>query len=102
MAKIAIFVGSFLLGVAATSIVTYFLWQEFHPSTTEIWTASTDLKLANGTTIPDGTEFIVDAYMPEGFVSLALFVNVEGESLSRFTKRTENARVLKIPYWVEQ
>ncbi len=102
MAKFAFFVSGFLLGVAATSLVTYLLLQEFHPSTTEVWTASTDLTLANGSTIRDGTEFVVDAYMPEGFVSLKLFVNVEGESLSSFTKRPENARVLKIPYWVEQ
>ncbi|MCZ6867939.1 MAG: hypothetical protein O7G84_00370 [Gammaproteobacteria bacterium] len=38
--------------------------------------------------------------MPEGFATLMLYVNVEGEALERLERRTEPARQLKIPYWV--
>ena len=74
-------VGSFLLGIAASALAAYLVWQEYYPNSTEVWTASSELTLGNGATIPGGTEFIVDKYMPEGFVRLSLYVNVEGEPL---------------------
>ena len=46
--------------------------------------------------------FSHDTWMPEGFATLRLYVNVEGNALEKFQQRTENKRQLKIPYWVAE
>ena len=67
-----------------------------------VWTTSTEVKLENGATIPAGSELTVHRYMPEGFVTLRLSVNVEGESTSKFETRLEDVSFLVIPYLVVQ
>ncbi|MEM1264330.1 MAG: hypothetical protein AAGH76_18160 [Pseudomonadota bacterium] len=91
------FLGGLLVAVSAVALV----FLEFYPATTGVWVASEDVRLENGSVITAGTEMTVDSFMSEGFVRLSLSVNVEGEALAGFERRTEDARDLKIPYWVE-
>ncbi|MDH3692674.1 MAG: hypothetical protein OEU36_24875 [Gammaproteobacteria bacterium] len=106
MGRIGLLLTGLVAGLLVATAVVYwvvFPWVlgEAHSATSEIWRAEKQLKLANGATIPEGTEMTVDQYMPEGFVSLKLAINVEGESLESFSKRTERFPNLSIPYWVE-
>ncbi len=97
------FVAGLLLAAAIGMWVIFpWVWAEAHSGTSNVWRAEKQVTLSNGTTIPAGTEMTVDAYMPEGFVRLKLAINVEGEALNSFNKRTENLPNLVIPYWVEQ
>ena len=97
------FVAGLLLAAAVGMWVIFpWMWGEAHNGTSEVWRAERQLTLANGTAIPSGTELTVDEYMPEGFVRINLAINVEGDSLDWFNKRTENVPNLVIPYWVEQ
>ena len=102
MVKTAIALIGFSLGIAAAAVAGYFLWLEFDPKSSEIWTASTEIRLENGVVFPAGVELVVHRHMPEGFVTLQLFVNVEGDTLSKFETRVENHRSVVIPYWAEQ
>ena len=102
MAKLGLVLAGFVGGLLIAAGVVALVWIEFHPATTEVWAASGEVKLANGGVIPAGTEMTVDSFMPEGFVRLTLAINVDGEALAGFDKRTENVRNLSIPYWVEQ
>ena len=102
MAKLGLVLACLVGGLLIAAGIFALVWIEFHPATTEVWKSSSDIRLANGALIPAGTEMTVDAYMPEGFVSLSLAINVDGEALAGFDKRTENLRNLSIPYWVEQ
>jgi hypothetical protein len=101
MVKLGLVFAGLVSGLLIAAGVFALVWTEFHPATTEVWVASNDIRLANGTMIPAGTEMTVDAYMPEGFVRLGLAINVEGGSLAGFDKITKNVRDLSIPYWVE-
>ena len=94
--------GLLLAGAIGMWVLFPWVWGEAHSRTSEVWRAERQLTLANGTAIPSGTEMTVDEYMPEGFVRLKLAINVEGESLDWFNKRTESLPNLAIPYWVEQ
>jgi hypothetical protein len=40
--------------------------------------------------------------MPEGFVTLELFLNAEGETLNDFTQETDVRSSLVIPYAIKQ
>jgi hypothetical protein len=102
MAKTGIALAGFVVGLLVSAGAFVWVWIEFHPPTSEVWTSTTEIRLENGALIPAGSELIVDDYMPEGFVRIELAINVDGESLSRFDKRTEQARNLAIPYWVQQ
>ena len=107
MGRIGLLLTGFVAGLLlAAAIGMWFIfpwvWGEAHSATSEVWRAEKQLMLANGTAISAGTEMTVDAYMPEGFVRLNLAINVEGESLDLFNKRTESLPNLTIPYWVEQ
>jgi hypothetical protein len=97
------FVAGLLLAAAIGMWAVFpWVWGEAHSGTSEIWRTERQLTLGNGAAIPEGTEMTVAEYMPEGFVRLNLAINVEGESLDWFNKRTEKLPNLKIPYWVEQ
>ncbi|MDJ0905622.1 MAG: hypothetical protein QNI96_06350 [Woeseiaceae bacterium] len=97
------FVGGLLLAAAIGMWIVFpWVWGEAHSGTTEVWQAKRKLTLANGIAIPSGTEMTLDTYMPEGFVRLKLAINVEGEALDWFDKRTEKHPNLTIPYWVER
>ena len=102
MAKLGLVLAGFVGGLLMAAGVVALVWKEFDSATTEVWKASTELMLENGAIIPAGTEMTVDKYMPEGFVRLSLAINAEGESLGQFDMRTEDARNLSLPYWVEQ
>ena len=67
----------------------------------EVWVASESLRSDHGLVIPQGTELIHEAHMPEGFARLVLSINVEGETLALFETRQEQKDFLPIPYWVE-
>ena len=96
--------GAGLLLAAAIGMWVVFpsVWGAAHSETSEVWRTEKQITLANGTAIPAGTEMTVGKYMPEGFVRLNLAINVDGESLDWFNKRTEKLPNLQIPYWVEQ
>jgi len=107
MGKIGLLLTGLVAGLLLATAVVYWVvfpwvWGEAHSATSEIWRAEKQLTLENGATIPEGTEMTVYQYMPEGFVSLKLAINVDGESLESFSKRTERFPNLSIPYWVEQ
>ena len=107
MGKIGLVLTGLVAGLLLATAIVYWVvfpwvWSEAHSGTSEIWRAEKQLTLANGATIPEGTEMTVDQYMPEGFVRLNLAINVEGDSLKSFSKRTERFPNLSIPYWVEQ
>ena len=102
MVKVGLVLAGFAAGMLVAATVTVWVWTEFHSTTSEVWTTSTDVQLENGTLIPAGAELTVDRYMPEGFVTLRLSVNVEGESISKFESRIEDVSFLVIPYSVTQ
>ena len=107
MGRIGFLLTGLVAGLLLATAVVYWVvfpwvWGEAHGATSEVWRAEKQLTLANGATIPEGTEMTVDQYMPEGFVRLKLAINVEGESLESFSKRKERLSNLSIPYWVEQ
>lgn len=100
MARIGFALTGFVAGLSGSAGILLWLWTEFHSRTSEVWTASTEIRLENGTTIPAGSEFTVHRYMPEGFVTLRLSINVEGRALDQFESRVENVSFLVIPYWI--
>ena len=102
MAKIRLVLSGFVVGLLVAAAVSVWVWTEFHSTTSEVWTTSTEVKLENGATIPAGSELTVHRYMPEGFATLRLSVNVEGESTSKFETRLEDVSFLVIPYSVVQ
>jgi len=94
--------GLLLAGAIGMWVLLPWVWGAAHSGTSEVWQAEKQLTFANGIAIPSGTEMTVEKYMPEGFVRLKLAINVEGDSLDWFNKRTENLPNLTIPYWVDQ
>ena len=85
------------VGMVLGSIGTIGLWYLKHDST-QVWTADVDLISDNGITIPQGTQLILDTWMPEGFARLKLYINIEGSTLGTFKKATESEFNLVIPY----
>lgn len=102
MNRFLVSIASFVLGASVTAAGSFLLWLQISPSTSEVWTTATELKLGGGIVIPRDVELIQERWMPEGFVTLKLYVNVEGDALDKFSKRTEAHRNLVTPYWVEQ
>ena len=102
MTKFLIAITSFIFGSALTAAGSFLLWQQINPSTSEVWMTTNELKLDGGIVIPQDVELNQERWMPEGFVTLKLYVNVEGDALDTFKRRTETHRSLVIPYWVEQ
>ena len=102
MGKSIGFLMAFLLGTVVSGIGLFSLWKYQHPNETEVWVVNESIRLENGAVIPVGTEFTIEHWMPEAFVTLTLHVNVEGEALEMFDKRVEPKRNLIIPIWVEQ
>jgi len=72
-----------LIGITGTLTAIYLKHQ-----TTEVWTSQVDLKNDKGLLIPQGTQFIHQRWMPEGFATLRLYLNIEGSTLDAFTKKT--------------
>lgn len=102
MAKFTIAILGFLSGAALTAALSTIVFLQLFPAETEVWTSSSDLSLDGDIRIPRGVELVHDAWMPEGFATLRLYVNVEGSALEKFERRTEQKRHLKIPYWVSE
>lgn len=94
------FVFVFLLGalLGAAALGGYWYWQH---RTTEVWVAQRPLQSDNGMLVPAGTALVLERWMPEGFAALTLAVNVEGETLEHFQRRTEPESFLRIPYFVD-
>ncbi len=107
MGRIGLLLAGFAGGLALAAavgmwVIFPWVWGEAHNGTSEVWRAESKLTLENGVTIPAGTDLTLDEYMPEGFVRLKLSINVEGDALDRFEKRTEDYPYLTIPYGIEQ
>ena len=87
-----------LIGIAGTMTVYY-----LRNRTTEVWTAQSDLISDKGLMIPKGTELVHLRWMPEGFATLRLYLNVEGSTLDTFSVKQEPGFHLVIPYsvWAE-
>ena len=66
----------------------------------EIWTSKTALKTDDGILIPAGTEFVVERHMPEGFTTIKLSLNIEGEFLNKFDKITSEHTNLTLPHYL--
>ena len=81
----------------AAALGGYWYW---HHRTTEVWVAEHTLQSDSGIQVPKGTELVLDQWMPEGFAALTLAVNVEGETLDHFQRRTEQKSFLRIPYFI--
>jgi len=94
LALVSLAVGLFA-GIAST---LYFIFGG--PVGTTVFTAAKPLH-ADGIEIPAGTELVLDRYMPEGFETLRLYINVEGGPLSIFSTRDDPRFNLVLPYWAE-
>ena len=101
MAKLIVSVVSFILGCVITAVAAYALWSREYPATTEVWRTSHEVTSESGVVIPRGVDLIQERWMSEGFVTLKLYVKVEGATLEHFDRRTEAQRNLVIPTWVE-
>ena len=101
MGKIIGLLMAFLIGAFVSGVGLYLLWKYQHPNETEVWVTNDPVQLANGAVLPVGTEFTIEHWMPEAFVTLTLHVNVEGSALDKFDRRMEPKRNLTIPVWVE-
>ena len=90
---------TFMAGVlfGATALGGYWYWQH---ATTEVWVAVQSMQSDNGILVPEGTELVLERWMPEGFAALTLGINVEGEALDQFQLRTEQKSFLRIPYFI--
>ena len=90
----------FITGVlsGAIAITGYWYWQH---ATTEVWVNTQPMHSDNGIIIPPGTSLTLERWMPEGFATLNLGINVEGESLDAFRQHTEQKSFLRKPYFVE-
>jgi hypothetical protein len=75
---------------------------QFQEQPSEIWTATRQLTTANGISIPEQTELRVLRSIPEGFVTLELFLTVDGKALTYFTKEIDARANLVIPYAVDE
>jgi len=97
--KLAFVAGCWLFGVVvgASGLAGYWYWQHRN---TEVWVAMEPLRSDHGLMIPPQTEFVHEAWMPEGFARLNLSINVEGETLALFETRQEQRSFLAIPYWI--
>ena len=98
--KLSIALPGFLAGVltGAGAVGGYWYWQH---STTEVWVATHTMQSGNGITVPEGTELVLERWMPEGFAALSLGINVEGAALEHFRRRTEQKSFLRIPYFID-
>ncbi len=83
--------------MGASGLAGYWYWQHRN---TEVWVATQPLRSDHGLLIPQRTELVHEAWMPEGFARLTLSINVEGEALALFDTRLEQRSFLVIPYWV--
>ena len=99
--KLLVSVLIFLLGsvFGAAALGGYWYWTHRN---TEVWVATNALESDHGILVPPGTELILERWMPEGFAALELGINVEGDTLSRFQRRTERASFLRVPYFVRR
>ena len=97
--KFAVWILVFLAGsvVGGTALGGYWYWK--HHST-EVWVATRALQSEGGIVVPAGTELILNRWMPEGFAALELGINVEGDTLDHFHRRTEQRSFLRVPYFL--
>lgn len=93
------FIG-FLLGAVFGAAVSGGYWYWRH-SSSEVWVTTNTMTSDSGIVIPAGTELILESWMPEGFAALKLGINVEGDTLDDFQRRTDQAGFLRIPYFVD-
>ena len=74
---------SILIGMVIGPAGLFFMIYGY-PGQTEVWTAKTDLRFDDGILIPAGTEFVHHRWMPEGFATTKLYLNIEGQALEAF------------------
>jgi hypothetical protein len=75
---------------------------QFQEQPSEIWTATRQLTTTSGISIPQNTELRVLRSMPEGVVTLELFLAVDGKALAYFTKEVDARANLVIPYTLDE
>ena len=92
-----VFVIGLLTGAGVLGVFCYSI-----NSTTDVWVANESIKSPEGILIPPGTEFVLKRWAPEGYVALELSVNVEGGTLKKFDRRTEEKSFLRLPYWLSE
>ena len=102
MAKNAQFLAGAVIGIVIGAAAASWFWYSSSNEPTELWVSSEDLTLDNGATIPAGTSFVHHRDMPEGFSTLKLFVNVEGEDVDSFEVSTDDRPQLVIPQRVSK
>ena len=95
--KLLIGIASIVIGMVIGAAGLFFMMYGY-PGKTEVWTAKTDLRLDEGIVIPGGTEFVHHRWMPEGFATIKLYLNVEGQALDAFDRRVEPHYNVIIPY----
>ncbi|WP_445364778.1 hypothetical protein ACJJIQ_12545 [Microbulbifer sp. ANSA003] len=98
MKTITTLIVGFFLGVGSTT--TFLSFRD--SGTSEVWTLTKSLQTNEGMIIPSGTHLTVHKYMPEGYVSLDLNVNVEGVILKNFHNKTINKNHFRSPVWAEE
>ena len=98
--KLTVAVLGFMAGVltGAAAVGGYWYWQH---STTEVWVVTHSMQSGNGIIVPEGTELVLERWMPEGFAALNLGINVEGAALGHFRHRTEQKGFLRVPYFID-
>jgi len=102
MAKIAQILLSLLFGILLGAGVVGAAWYRWLSEPSELWTVSEPLTLENGSILPVGTDLILHRYMPEGFATLKLYVNVEGEELDSFKISADEPPQLVVPHWASK
>lgn len=75
---------------------------QFHEEPTEIWTTTRGIETDNGIIIPEGIEMRVHQFLPEGLVTLQLYLNAEGNTLEYFSKQVDSRSNLVIPHTIKQ
>ena len=99
MKPLLLMISSLVLGAAVGVACTLYLVFGWPPETVVF---TTNERIAAGEIeIPGGTELVLHRYMPEGFATLRLYLNVEGEAWSKFSTRAEPVFDLVIPYSVD-
>jgi len=97
MKKIIVILTIFLLGVFV-GLLTSVGYLYYRNRKTEIWVSNSDIRSSDGLQIPADTEFIHERWMPEGFATIKLYLNIEGAGLDAFESKIESKYNLVIPY----
>lgn len=72
------------------------------PNTSVVFKATKDIEFYNGILVPKGTKLVQVLDMPEGFYTVALYINIWGGEVEElFDRESRKGGKLILPYWIE-